>query len=474
LSQIPRLLIAGVHSGSGKTTLTLGLVAALRRRGLKVQTFKVGPDYLDPSWLALASGRPCYNLDGWMCGRAYVEALFQRVTEDADIAVIEGVMGLFDGAESAGLSGSSAEIAAWLKAPVILTVNAHGMGRSIAALVSGFANFASGVQIAGVIANQCGSETHRALLADALVAAGCPGLVGAVPRMGFPELRSRHLGLVTADPSTCTQETLEAFEKAAESYLDIPLLLECANRAGEVVATGSSSSCVSVPVRQSFNLAVAQDEAFHFYYPDLLDELKARGARILFFSPLHDTTLPAETDALYLGGGYPEVFAKALSENKTMVESIRAFAKAGSVIYAECGGLIYLTQAIRTREGDEVPLLGLLPSTTQMTDQRIRLGYVEITLKADSLWGKAGTVLRGHEFHYGKLQADPSQVDASGWSAVYMRRRQNGLPETDEGYQASNNRILASFVHLHLASQPKALDHFVGLCLQTSANRAKV
>jgi len=465
VNSIPRLLIAGVQSGSGKTTLTLGLVVALRRRGLKVQTFKVGPDYLDPSWLALASGRPCYNLDGWMCGRAYVEALFQRVTQDADIAVIEGVMGLFDGAESTGLSGSSAEIAAWLKTPVILAVNAHGMGRSIAPLVSGFASFAPGVEIAGVIANQCGSETHRALLGEALVATGGPVLVGAVPRMGFPELRSRHLGLVTADPTTCTQETLEAFEKAAEAYLDVQALLQCAEKSREAVPSLLSERVKPV---QSFNLVVARDEAFHFYYPDLLDELEARGARILFFSPLHDLTLPEEADALYLGGGYPEVFAKTLSENAMMLEAIRVFAARGGVIYAECGGLITLTQSIQTRDGGEFPLVGLLPAKTVMTEQRIRLGYVEVTLKADALWGKAGSVLRGHEFHYGKLLSDPSQVETSDWSTVYARRRQNGLLETDEGFQSSNNKILASFVHLHLASQPEALDHFVDLCLQVS------
>jgi cobyrinic acid a,c-diamide synthase len=286
--------------------------------------------------------------------------------------------------------------------------------------------------------------------------------------MGFPELRSRHLGLVTADPTTCTHETLEAFEKAAEAYLDIKALLECAGKGQEAVPNLMSPSIppAGVNASQSFNLAVARDEAFHFYYPDLLDELESRGARILFFSPLHDSTLPPEADALYLGGGYPEVFAKTLSENKTMLDSIRTFATRGGVIYAECGGLITLTQSIQTREGDEFPLVGLLSAKTVMTDQRIRLGYVEVTLKADSLWGKAGSVLRGHEFHYGKLLSDPSEGESSGWSTVYARRRQNGLLETDEGFQSANSRILASFVHLHLASQPEALDHFVDLCLQ--------
>ena len=469
MKQVPLIMIAGVHSGSGKTTLTLGLVAALKRRGLKVQTFKVGPDYLDPSWLALASGRPCYNLDGWMCGRDYIESLFDRVTQDADIAVIEGVMGLFDGAQSGGLSGSSAEIASWLNAPVILTVNAHGMGRSIAPLVSGFSHFATGVRIAGVIANHCGSDSHRTLLADALASSNLPPLVGAVPRMGFPELRSRHLGLVTADAMTCNQETLQAFEQAAESHLDVDALLRCAGESRKTTTNLPCSSVCSVgkDFPATFTLAVAQDEAFHFYYPDLLDELKKRGANILFFSPLRDAALPSGVDALYLGGGYPEVHAKALSENAGMMDSIRTFAQADGIIYAECGGLIYLTQSIATRAGEEYPLVGLVPAKTRMTDRRIRLGYVEVTLKADSLWGQAGTTLRGHEFHYGELLSDPSQHESATWSAVYERRRQNGQPETDEGFQFLNGRVLASFVHLHLASHPEALDRFAGLCRKT-------
>jgi cobyrinic acid a,c-diamide synthase len=459
-------MIAGVNSGSGKTTLTLGLVVALKRRGLRVQTFKVGPDYLDPSWLTIASGRPCYNLDGWMCGRDYVEALFDRVTQDADIAVIEGVMGLFDGAESGSLSGSSAEIASWLYAPIILTVNAHGMGRSIAPLVSGFSNFASGVRIAGVIANHCGSATHRSLLSDALASSKLPPLVGAVPRMGFPELRSRHLGLVTADPANCTREILEAFEQAAETHLDVDALLLCAGEGRKTITKLPCSSVCSVGKDQpsTFTLAVAKDEAFHFYYPDLLDELKTRGANILFFSPLRDVALPSGVDALYLGGGYPEMYAKELSDNSGMMDSIRAFTKADGVIYAECGGLIYLTQSLMTRAGEEYPLVGLVPAKTRMTDKRIRLGYVEVTLKGDTLWGKAGATLRGHEFHYGELLSGPPLDESAAWSAVYERRRQNNQPESDEGFQLLNGRVLASFVHLHLASHPEALDRFAGLC----------
>jgi cobyrinic acid a,c-diamide synthase len=226
---------------------------------------------------------------------------------------------------------------------------------------------------------------------------------------------------------------------------------------------------VGIKTNPCFTLAVAQDEAFHFYYPDLLDELKKRGANILFFSPLRDVALPSGVDALYLGGGYPEVHAKALSENAVMIDSIRAFAKADGIIYAECGGLIYLTQSIATRAGEEYPLVGLVPAKTRMTDKRIRLGYVEVTLKADSLWGKAGTIVRGHEFHYGELLFDPTQDENSVWSAVYERRRQNGQPETNEGFQSLNGRVLASFVHLHFASHPEALDRFAHLCCQSKS-----
>lgn len=463
---IPRILIAGAHSGCGKTTLTVGLVAALRRRGLKVQTFKVGPDYLDPTWLASASGRPCYNLDGWMCGRAYVENLFARVTRDADVAVIEGVMGLFDGAQASGLAGSTAEIAQWLQTPVVLTVNAHGMGRSIAPVIAGFAGFADGVRVRGVIANQCGSESHGALLDEALTAAGLPGLVGAVPRLGFPELRSRHLGLVTADPAAnCPASFLEAFEHAAASHLNLNALLRLAREASPLPVPEKGGAGPGEPQKREtvrFHLAVARDEAFHFYYPDLFDELEARGARITFFSPLHDAALPSDTDALYLGGGYPEEFAAALSAHASMLASIRSFAQSGRVVYAECGGLIYLSQAVTVRDGPRYPLLGILPAETRMTGRRVRLGYTEVTLNADSLWGASGTVLRGHEFHYGELVSDPAQCP--GWTAVYERRRQNGKRETDEGFHLQNSSILVSFVHLHLASRPAVLDRFVQLC----------
>ena len=215
----PTLLIAGTHSGSGKTSLTLALTRALTRRGLRVQTFKVGPDFLDPTYLALASGRPCYNLDGWMAGQDHVRGLFERAAADADCALIEGVMGLFDGADPANDEGSTAEIARWLDAPILLVANVHGMGRSIAALVKGFTSFAADLRFAGVVANHCGSERHAAWLADSLRAADLPPLVGAIPRGAFPELAHRHLGLVTADRGQLSEALLDDLATALERHL---------------------------------------------------------------------------------------------------------------------------------------------------------------------------------------------------------------------------------------------------------------
>ena len=480
----PRILIAGAHSGSGKTTLALGLVAALRRRGLRVQTFKVGPDFLDPTHLAAASGRPCYNLDGWMCGRPYVEKLFSRTTQDADLAIIEGVMGLFDGADPAGLAGSSAEIAGWLQVSVLLLVNTHGMARSIAPLVAGFTEFEPCVRIGGVIANHCGSPRHKTLLTKALIAAGLPPLLGAVPRAGFPELQSRHLGLVTANPTNnCSEAVLDEFAAAAERHLALDKIINLAHSAPlNLQGVSDSMSRQALPRlavargarrmshRQAgIRLGVARDEAFHFYYQDLFDELQELGCVCEWFSPLRDSCLPEDLDAVYLGGGYPEEFAAHLSANHAMMESIRRFSELGRPLYAECGGLMYLSRAITTRDGLRHPLLGILPTETRMLDRRKRLGYVEVTLRENALWGTAGERMRGHEFHYSELLSNPTVHRE--WCAAYHSKPRNGDRQALEGYYWRSGRILASYVHLHLASHPPALEHFVTLCAQIRSGK---
>lgn len=450
--RIPRIVVAGTESGVGKTSLTLGLIMLLRRRGLRVQTFKVGPDYLDPTYLTLASGRPCYNLDGWMTGESYVRELFCRVTHDADVAVVEGVMGLFDGADEGSLEGSTAQVAKWLAAPVLLVANVHGMARSIAALVHGYSSFEPGIPVAGVIANHCGSEGHGRLLANALRLASLAPLVGAIPRGALAELPSRHLGLVTADADRLPSATLETLAGALEPGLAVDTILEIARQAQPIaLPTSSAPTVLDTCVR----LGVARDQAFHFYYPDNLEALRRAGCELVTFSPLRDASLPPGLNGIYLGGGYPEEYAAELSANFAMLASIRQFATAGGMVYAECGGLMYLSEALETLDGKYHAMLGLLPATTRMCKRLQSLGYREATLLRDGLWGKHGDRLRGHEFHYSEMTRTPS------WPAAYQTSPRRSQTESCEGFQNESGSILASYLHLHFASRPTAVEHFV-------------
>ena len=473
---IPRIMIAGTHSGVGKTTVTLGLIAALKRRGMRVQTFKVGPDFLDPSYHAVASGRPAYNLDGWMSTQEYVTRLFSRVSADADIAIIEGVMGLFDGAYPDSIAGSSAEIALWLNSPVILVTDVYGMAGSVAALVKGFATFHEGVHIAGVIANACGSRRHAELVEKSLESSGASRLVGAIEKGSLPVLSSRHLGLVTANTNNLSPLFLDSLADAVERQVSLDDILRIAGGAGslslgnnqgvtEVEAQRSSYTAITkIPGIKSDEKAicvgVARDDAFHFYYQDLFDELTRRGCIVMPFSPLREAKLPTEIDALYIGGGYPEEYAEALAANEAMKEGIRKFARSGRPVYGECGGLMYLSEVIETRDNISCPMVGLVPARTRMLDRIKSLGYVEVVFREDNLWGKKGEILRGHEFHYSELLISPEGKD--GWRSVYdmTYRRTNAVYQ--EGFQKGN--LLVSYVHLHLAGRPAALEAFLAEC----------
>ena len=449
----PRLIIAGTGSGVGKTSLSLALVRALTRRGLRVQTFKVGPDFLDPTHLTLASGRTCYNLDSWMCGEAYVQQLFHQATAQADIAIIEGVMGLFDGAAPDTSSGSTAEIAKWLQAPVLLIVDAKGAARSVGAVIKGFDTFEPELRIAGVIANRVGSTRHADWLAETVSSASLPPLLGCIPNSALPSLPSRHLGLVTADQENLSPTLLDSLADALETHVNIGALLALAKTAPVLPAplVPATPHAVS-PV----TIGIAFDAAFHFYYPDNLASLEAQGARLIRFSPLQDARLPESLDALYLGGGYPEEFAPALSNNTGMLDSIRQFAAAGGTIYAECGGLMVLSQSIETLDGCIHPMAGLLPFRTRMCSKRQSLGYTEVTLNGDTMWGPTGTRLRGHEFHYSQIVESP---EAPNWNPAYqIQYRRNPKPVL-AGIQ--RDRILAGYVHLHWGAHPGAARTFL-------------
>jgi cobyrinic acid a,c-diamide synthase len=457
----PRLVIAGTGSGVGKTSITLGLARWLVRQGLRVQTFKVGPDFLDPTYLAMASGRTCYNLDGWMTSREYVRGLFARTTADADIALIEGVMGMFDGASPRTLEGSTAEIALWLSAPVLLVVNAHGAARSLAATVKGFAQFEPGVRVVGVIANQGGSQRHRGWLSESLVGAETAPLVGMLHRESLATLPSRHLGLVAADQTNLSVKGLDQLADVCGRFLDVSLLLQLASSAESFGVEAPSPLEPALP--RKLRLGIARDEAFHFYYADNLESLEHAGVQWVPFSPLSDAKLPTDLDGLYFGGGYPELQAAQLADNAGMLSDVRQFAASGRAIYAECGGLMYLGQTLTTLNGECYPLVGVLPIQTAMLQKLKVLGYTEVTWATDSLWGAAGQIARGHEFHYSQITGQESSAD--GWQPAYtVCRRQ--AEATRGGF--SKGHILAGYVHLYWAPRPEAIQHFLFRCEKRS------
>jgi cobyrinic acid a,c-diamide synthase len=446
MQKIPRIVIAGTNSGVGKTSITLGLVALLRRRGLRVQTFKVGPDYLDPTYLSMISGRPCYNLDGWMTGREYIENMFLQKTADADLAVIEGVMGLFDGADTVSDEGSTAQIAKWLDAPVVLVVGVHGMARSVAAIVHGFGTFDSAVRIAGVIANHCGSQRHAEWLKDSVESSSSAKMLGCVQQGALPELSSRHLGLVSAGPRTVPSDLADKLADALAPALDVESIIRTAQDVHPLAVQPLRESAA----KRYCRLGVARDDAFHFYYPDNLEALEQAGCELAFFSPLCDCSLPEGLDGIYLGGGYPEEHAAELSANTAMLQQIRGFS---GMIYAECGGLMYLAEGIETHSGARYPQVGALPTWIRMKPRRKTLQYVDVTFSESTFWGRAGETLRGHEYHYSEMTQIP------GWKTAYKVKRRRSDEMLLEGF--CKGSILASYIHLHFASHPEAVNEFV-------------
>ncbi|MCE9574305.1 MAG: cobyrinate a,c-diamide synthase [Deltaproteobacteria bacterium] len=450
---IPRLVIAGTASGVGKTTITVGLARALRARGLRVALFKCGPDYLDPTYHARAIAGPCHNLDGWMMGQDAVRATFAHAARGADIALLEGVMGLYDGASPVGDAGSTAEIAKWLGVPVVLVCDASGMARSIAALARGFASFDPDLQLAGVIGNRVGSRGHLEILRTAT--GGSPPVLGGLPKepaLGFPD---RHLGLRTAERDAVPEALFAAWGERVAAWIDVDAMVAIA-RAAPPLPEIEVPSAITAPRR--CRIGLAHDEAFHFYYADNLRRLEALGAELVRFSPIHDRALPA-VDGLYLGGGYPEVHAAALAANGSMRAAISAFAGAGRPIYAECGGLMYLARAIVTLDGARHPMVGLVDAEAVMNERLQALGYVEVETQARSVLGPPGLRFRGHQFRYSELRDLSGAIDR----AYSVRRRRSG-EVVREGYQVGS--VLGSYVHAHWASNPLVAQGFVERCAE--------
>jgi len=449
---MPRLVVAAASSGAGKTTAAVAIAAALRRRGLRVAPFKCGPDYLDPTWHARVAGAPSHNLDGWMMGREASLATFARASAGADVALVEGVMGLFDGASPCGEEGSTAEMAKWLGAPVIAVLDASGMARTVAAVAHGLATFDPAVRVAAILANRVGSRRHADLLREALPPRVLAGALPEVEELRFPE---RHLGLFAADAALLGDASLARWADLAEEWIDLDALLALA-RAVAPLDIPAAAPAPSPLGAARCRIAVAFDEAFHFYYEDNLARLESLGAALVRFSPLRDAALP-DADGLYLGGGYPEEHAAALAANVRMRDAIRAFAQAGRPVYAECGGLMYLARAIRSRDGAEHPMVGLVPGVAAVRPRLAALGYAEVETRAPTLLGPAGLRFRGHEFRYSELEGVPE-----GAPRAYSVRRRRGGELSAEGY--GEGSVLASYVHAHWASCGVAAEGFVRAC----------
>ncbi len=465
------ILIAGTHSGCGKTTITLGIMECLKRRGLSVAPFKAGPDFIDPGYHRLVTGRTSVNLDGWMCDADFVRDTFLHHAAGADISVIEGVMGLFDGAGGVDEAGSTAQIAKIIGAPVLLVVDARSQGRSAAALVKGFAEFDPRVRVAGVIFNNVGSDGHGLILRDAVERLGTGiKVVGCLPRDEKLHIPSRHLGLVTAEEQPLSEEYLDHLARVIRNHVDLGLLWTLTTPhfveqslplwGGGLDLGQKRPASKSDPVL----IAVARDEAFCFVYEDNLRLLWEAGAEIVPFSPLRDAGLPDGTAGIYLPGGYPEVYADALAANTSVMAGIKGNIEDGMPVYAECGGFIYLTQGVMKGPSDEtVPLSGIFPVTARMLPRRKALGYREVAFTAGSVLGASGTVTRGHEFHYSEMEPMPEGIEQ-----VYRVSR-NGVDLGTEGYRYRN--CVASYIHLHFGSSPGMAAAFVESCRKYNETR---
>lgn len=446
---VPRLTIAAPSSGSGKTTVAVAVMRLLARRGLRVAPFKVGPDYIDPSHHRAAAGRASRNLDGWMLPRETVLSLFRRATEGqrADMAVLEGVMGLFDGHSPLNERGSTAEMAKLLRSPVVLVLDASAMARSAAAIVHGMHTFDPDLRLAGVILNRLGSERHFEICRDAILAATEVPVLGWIPRDPALAVPERHLGLTLAGEHALD---LDALVARTEATLDVDALLRIARSAPPLPAL--PDPLPPRVERRRATIAIARDAAFDFYYEDNLDLLRDLGAELRPFSPTDDASLPEDAGALYIGGGYPELHAERLSANAAMRRAVREFAASGRPVYAECGGLMYLGESLVDQDGREHPMVGLIPVRSVMRDRPV-LGYREAEALADTPIARRGWTVRAHEFHFSVAEGD----------AERPAYRRVGGAETEGRIAGPRGNVLASYLHVHFASDPRLAQRLVSL-----------
>ncbi len=431
----PRIVVAGTHSGVGKTTVASGLMAALSSEGFRVAPFKVGPDFIDPSYHTLAAGRPGRNLDAFLSGPELIGPLFAHGAQDADIAVIEGVMGLFDG-KGGGDLASTAHVARLLEAPIVLVVDARAMSRSVAAMVHGYTTFDSKSRVAGVVLNRVGSTTHQKMLREALRPLGIP-VLGVLRRDNELETPDRHLGLVpVAERHGEAARTLDALGMVISRSLNLDGIVRLARSAGTLGVERWSPESPDLDLSEGVRVAVAAGPSFSFLYRENLELLRGAGAEVVTFDPTTEEELPVGTDVLYLGGGFPETYAETLSVNGRMRYNVRDFAESGRPTVAECGGLLYLV-----RELDGHPMCGVLDAEATMT-HRLTLGYREARALTASPLVESGADVHGHEFHYSAVE--PGAGERPAWDLA---------GRAPEGFVAGG--VHASYLHTHWAATPE-------------------
>jgi Ni-sirohydrochlorin a,c-diamide synthase len=460
-SSVPRILIAADRSSAGKTTIATGLMSVLSKEGHVVQPFKVGLDYIDPSYHSEVTGRFSRNLDGYLMNRHTITEVFYHAMGGADIGIIEGVRGLYEGLESLSDVGSTAQIAKMLNCPVILVIDARSITRSTAALVKGYRSFDRRVDIRGVILNKIGSLTHAAKAKKAIEHYTGIEVVGQIPRKDSMHLTMRHLGLVPAAEGLRRDVTfrkqLDNIENVIQS-IDVDKVLQIAKSAEKLPRVKPkafvSSSKAGVTGKKRVRIGVACDEAFNFYYRDLFDLFSLNSTKTISFSPLHDKRVP-DVDGIYIGGGYPELFASELEGNRSMRDSIASHAQADMPVFAECGGLMYLTESL-TYDGRKSRMVGVIPANANMINKRV-IGYVAGTTVRDNVIGLKGTKFRGHEFHYSELTDLGSKP-----KFAFQLQKGVGISDGYDGVQVG--QTLASFTHFHPLSYPDLAANFARSC----------
>lgn len=448
---IPRVILGGTSSRAGKTVVSIGLMRALKNRGYRVAPFKTGPDFIDPSYHLFATGRPSRNIDSYMMKKADIAGTFYRNTRDCDIAIIEGTMGLYDSIDGIRETGSTAQVSKLLKTPVILIANIERISRTAAPFVLGYKLFDTDVDIKGVILNRAGSERHAKKATAAVERLARMEVVGIMPRDERIEIPERHLGLIPAYEKKRLERLFDNLAELIEDYVDIDKIIKIANRA-KVLRDVKDVAVFSPKEKIAARLGVIRDKSFSFYYQDNLDAFAAAGAEIRYIDSIKDGKLP-EIDALYIGGGFPEIFAEELEKNASLRSKIYEFCDSGKPVYAECGGLMYLGKSITTKKNMEYEMVGFLPIKTRMFDKFQSLGYVKNETTAKNPISRVGATLKGHEFHYSKIEI----LKKRGY--IYKVKRGKGIDGSHDGILEKNT--LASYMHLHVLSYPPMIRNFL-------------